>query len=60
MCLTFYIARGLALTGDGLGAVRDLSWAPVYAIWKLTLAIRPSAASRGEWIRTTRTRDIPA
>jgi 1,2-diacylglycerol 3-beta-glucosyltransferase len=60
LCLAFYIARGLALTGDGLGAVRDLSWAPVYAIWKLTLAIRPSAASRGEWIRTTRTRDIPA
>lgn len=59
-CLTLYIARGVALTGDGLGAVRDLSWAPVYAIWKLTLAIRPSAASRGEWIRTTRNRDIPA
>jgi 1,2-diacylglycerol 3-beta-glucosyltransferase len=57
--LTFYIARGLVLTGDGLEAVRHLSWAPVYAIWKLTLAIRPGAASRGEWIRTTRTRDIP-
>jgi hypothetical protein len=59
-CVLFYIARGLVLTGRGMAALRDLCWAPVYGIWKLTLAIRPGAASRGEWIRTTRTRDIPA
>jgi hypothetical protein len=59
-CLMVYVARGLDLTGGGFGALRDLAWAPVYAAWKLTLAFRASPASRGQWVRTTRARDISA
>jgi cellulose synthase/poly-beta-1,6-N-acetylglucosamine synthase-like glycosyltransferase len=52
-----YVVRGCALSGVGPRAALDLLYAPVYATWKLSLMLRPSASGRGEWIRTRRAND---
>jgi cellulose synthase/poly-beta-1,6-N-acetylglucosamine synthase-like glycosyltransferase len=49
-----YMVRGIWLARVGLRGVIDLLWAPIYVVWKLALALRPSSARRGEWVRTTR------
>ncbi len=49
-----YVARGVWLARVGPRGLLDLAWAPVYIAWKLALALRPSSARRGEWVRTTR------
>jgi 1,2-diacylglycerol 3-beta-glucosyltransferase len=49
-----YVVRGVWLARVGVRGVLDLLWAPVYVFWKLLLALRPSSARRGEWVRTTR------
>jgi hypothetical protein len=49
-----YVVRGVWLARVGVRGVLDLLWAPVYLVWKLVLALRPSSARRGEWVRTTR------
>jgi cellulose synthase/poly-beta-1,6-N-acetylglucosamine synthase-like glycosyltransferase len=49
-----YVVRGVWLSRVGVRGVLDLTWAPVYVVWKLALALRPSSARRGEWVRTTR------
>jgi len=46
----------VALSGVGLRALPDLLWAPVYALWKLTLLVRPKGRA-GEWVRTARSHD---
>lgn len=51
-CVTFYVARGAALTGLGFGVLRDLAWAPVYVAWKLVVPGRLPEA----WVRTARER----
>lgn len=52
--ILLYVARGVVISGMGIRGVASLFWAPVFAIWKLTVALRPSAANRGEWVRTAR------
>jgi 1,2-diacylglycerol 3-beta-glucosyltransferase len=52
-CLFAYVCRGVVLSGSGWGVLRDLAWVPVYAAWKLALAVRRRPSSR-EWVRTTR------
>jgi cellulose synthase/poly-beta-1,6-N-acetylglucosamine synthase-like glycosyltransferase len=49
-----YLVRGIWLARVGVRGVLDLCWAPVYVVWKVALALRPSSARRGEWVRTTR------
>jgi hypothetical protein len=56
-CLALYVVRGAVLSGAGPRVVIDLAWAPVYAIWKLTLLVRPRRAA-GEWVRTARSDEI--
>jgi hypothetical protein len=34
--------------------VLDLLRAPIYVVWKVALALRPSGSAKGEWVRTTR------
>lgn len=53
VALAGYVARGAVLSGTGPRAVLDLLWAPVYALWKLTLMFRPTRRT-GDWVRTTR------
>jgi cellulose synthase/poly-beta-1,6-N-acetylglucosamine synthase-like glycosyltransferase len=52
--LALYVARGLVLARVGFRGVLDLLRAPVYVIWKVALALRPSGSQKGEWVRTTR------
>jgi len=58
--LVVYVARGCALSGGGARVLLDLCWAPVYAVWKLTLRL-PSRhrAAPGEWVRTRRAGEAP-
>ena len=53
VCMLAYVFRGVALAGAGWGVLRDLAWVPVYAAWKLALALRRRPSS-GEWVRTMR------
>jgi len=48
--LALYVARGLAVSGQGLRGVAALAWAPVFMIWKLRA---PSGAPLA-WERTPR------
>ena len=70
--LTTYVARGVWLAKVGPRVIVDLAWAPVYMVWKVALALRPSrsrkvAASQGgaassegeEWVRTAREGEDP-
>lgn len=55
--LVLYVVRGAMLTPTGIRTLLDLFWAPVFAIWKLTVLLRPNR-SKGEWVRTTRSDEI--
>ncbi len=55
--LSSYVVRGAVLSGTGPRAVLDLMWAPVFAVWKITLMLKPTRRS-GEWVRTTRSDEI--
>jgi GT2 family glycosyltransferase len=57
LCLAAYVVRGCVLSGVGARAILDLAWAPVYALWKITLIIRPTSRRPGEWVRTARSFD---
>jgi hypothetical protein len=52
--LALYVGRGIWLANVGLRGVLDLMWAPLYIVWKVVLALRPSGSQKGEWVRTTR------
>jgi 1,2-diacylglycerol 3-beta-glucosyltransferase len=52
-----YVVRGAVLSGTGPRAVLDLMWAPVFAIWKITLMLKPKQRT-GEWVRTARSDEI--
>lgn len=56
-CLALYIVRGAVVSGVGPRVVFDLAWAPVYAIWKVSLLLRPKRVP-GEWVRTARSDEI--
>ncbi|AHG87672.1 glycosyl transferase group 2 family protein [Gemmatirosa kalamazoonensis] len=53
LAIVVYLARGCALTGNGLRAAADLVYAPVYMLWKLTVAAG-RATRNDEWVRTSR------
>jgi 1,2-diacylglycerol 3-beta-glucosyltransferase len=57
-CLGAYVVRGVWLSGVGFRAVLDLTWAPVYMVWKVALALRSfrtrGGTGKSEWVRTTR------
>jgi 1,2-diacylglycerol 3-beta-glucosyltransferase len=54
LALIAYVARGAAMARVGPRVILDLAWAPVYAVWKLTLLFRRRKTSRSEWVRTQR------
>lgn len=56
-CLALYVVRGAVVSGVGPRVVFDLAWAPVYAIWKISLLLRPKRVP-GEWVRTARSDEI--
>ena len=56
-CLAVYVGRGAVVSGVGPRVIFDLAWAPVYAIWKVSLLLRPKRAP-GEWVRTARSDEI--
>ncbi len=53
--IVLYVLRGWMLSGTGARGLIDLAFAPVYVVWKLTLARRRAGPTQ-EWIRTTRER----
>ena len=57
--LSLYVARGVWLARVGPRAILDLAWAPVYMVWKVLLAMKPSRARDKEWVRTARQGDKP-
>lgn len=57
VALIVYVSRGLQLSGLGLRGLVFLAWAPVFAVWKLTLVLRPNKRRAPEWVRTARERD---
>jgi hypothetical protein len=52
--LGIHVARGIQLSGGGARAVLDLLLVPAYAVWKLTLLLRPERRNPDEWVRTAR------
>jgi cellulose synthase/poly-beta-1,6-N-acetylglucosamine synthase-like glycosyltransferase len=52
--LLVYVTRGVMMSRVGPRAILDLAWAPVYAVWKVTLMFRSGRTSRSEWVRTQR------
>ena len=56
LAIALYIVRGAVLSGVGATAFLDLLWAPVYAVWKVTLLFRKSRRD-GEWVRTARSNE---
>jgi cellulose synthase/poly-beta-1,6-N-acetylglucosamine synthase-like glycosyltransferase len=52
--LGLYVVRGIWLARVGIRGVLDLLRAPIYVVWKVALALRPSASQKGQWVRTTR------
>ncbi|MBC7842680.1 MAG: glycosyltransferase [Gemmatimonadaceae bacterium] len=60
LCVAFlaaYVLRGAALSGGGVRVIGDLAWAPVYAVWKVSVLFRPRRRD-GEWVRTARSDEI--
>jgi 1,2-diacylglycerol 3-beta-glucosyltransferase len=57
VALVLYVVRGAMLAPKGLRTLADLLWAPAFAIWKVTLLLRPNR-NKGEWVRTTRSDEI--
>jgi 1,2-diacylglycerol 3-beta-glucosyltransferase len=55
--LLSYVVRGAMLSGAGPRAILDLLWAPVFALWKVTLLLKPTRRT-GDWVRTTRPDEI--
>jgi 1,2-diacylglycerol 3-beta-glucosyltransferase len=51
--LLIYIGRGIVLSGGGWRTLKDLAWAPAFALWKIALLLKPTGR-KGEWVRTTR------
>lgn len=55
--LVMYVVRGAMLAPKGIRTLVDLLWAPAFALWKVTLLLRPNR-NKGEWVRTTRSDEI--
>ncbi len=54
LALVAYVVRGAVMAQVGPRVILDLAWAPVYAVWKITLMFRRRRNSRSEWVRTQR------
>src|SRR5678815_185642 len=59
LALTAYVARGCVLSGAGLRSIVDLLWAPVYVAWKVVRIIVGPKPTSTDWVRTTRTSEVP-
>jgi 1,2-diacylglycerol 3-beta-glucosyltransferase len=57
VALVGYVLRGAMLAPTGLRTLWDLLWVPAFALWKVTLLLRPNR-NKGEWVRTTRSDEI--
>jgi cellulose synthase/poly-beta-1,6-N-acetylglucosamine synthase-like glycosyltransferase len=49
-----YVLRGWSLSGTGARGLADLALAPVYVVWKMTVADRSEGKADAPWVRTTR------
>jgi 1,2-diacylglycerol 3-beta-glucosyltransferase len=56
--LSAYVLRGWALSKTGARGLLDLTLAPLYVVWKMTLSLR-NQGPRGNWIRTGRQGERP-
>jgi len=56
VAISAYVARGWSISHTGLRGLASLARAPVYALWKLSLALRERSHPPGVWIRTPRER----
>jgi 1,2-diacylglycerol 3-beta-glucosyltransferase len=54
LALVAYVVRGAVMARVGPRVILDLAWAPVYAVWKITLMFRRRRNPRSEWVRTER------
>jgi cellulose synthase/poly-beta-1,6-N-acetylglucosamine synthase-like glycosyltransferase len=54
LALVAYVVRGAVMARVGPRVILDLAWAPVYALWKITLIFRRRRNSPSEWVRTQR------
>ena len=53
-CLLLYVIRGWALSGVGARGLLDLTWAPVYVLWKASLHLERRRLAGQGWVRTSR------
>jgi len=51
-----YVVRGWSVSHTGLRGLASLARVPLYALWKLSLALKERARLPGVWIRTPRER----
>ncbi len=49
-----YVLRGWSVSGTGLRGLVDLGFAPVYVVWKASIARRSAPEPSPEWVRTRR------
>jgi cellulose synthase/poly-beta-1,6-N-acetylglucosamine synthase-like glycosyltransferase len=54
IALIAYVLRGWSLSGTGARGLLDLGMAPLYVIWKSSLALRRKQHAQGVWVRTHR------
>jgi len=54
-----YVMRGWMVSGTGVRGLSDLALAPVYVVWKATLASKTKATESAEWVRTAREEQKP-
>jgi cellulose synthase/poly-beta-1,6-N-acetylglucosamine synthase-like glycosyltransferase len=57
--LAAYLLAGIRLSPHGLQSIKDLSHAPRYALWKLTLKLRKQDPQDQAWVRTQRNGEVP-
>jgi cellulose synthase/poly-beta-1,6-N-acetylglucosamine synthase-like glycosyltransferase len=57
--LAAYLAAGFWFAPNGLQAMKDLSHAPKYALWKLRLKLRGPSPKDLTWVRTKRNGEGP-
>ena len=54
LALVAYVVRGAVMARVGARVILDLAWAPIYALWKITLMFRRRRNPKSEWVRTQR------
>jgi len=54
--ITAYVLRGVMLSGRGARALLDLSWAPLYVLWRVAIRVLGIGRPHDEWVRTARSK----